>query len=98
MTRLLVQFICVSLALILPIVPMKAEGQTGTHVRVLDASGEAIGGIVLLVNPGETRKSHVFLTSRDGDAFLPDLGCEICTIAALDPRGIFFDRTHSCPN
>lgn len=93
MTRLAVGSVCAFLVLIVASTPVRATSQTGTHVRVLDASGEAIGGIVLLVNPGETRKSRAYLTGANGEVFLPKLGCEICTVAALDPRGMFFNRT-----
>lgn len=65
-----------------------------TLVRVIDGTGvEGIGGVVLLVNPGDQRKSQVFLTNADGHAYLPHLNCEICTITALDPRGVFFNKT-----
>lgn len=65
-----------------------------TVIRVLDASGvEGIAGVVLLVNPGDARKSVAFVTNAQGEAITHDLQCEICTISAFDPRGLFASRT-----
>jgi hypothetical protein len=65
-----------------------------TVIRVLDASGvEGIAGIVLLVNPGDARKSQAFVTNAQGQSITHDLHCEICTISAFDPRGFFATRT-----
>jgi hypothetical protein len=65
-----------------------------TAIRVLDASGvEGIAGVILLVNPGDARKSEAFVTNAQGEAIPHDLHCEICTISAFDPRGLFANRT-----
>jgi hypothetical protein len=65
-----------------------------TAIRVLDATGvEGIAGVVLLVNPGDARKSQAFVTNAQGEAITRDLRCEICTISAFDPRGLFASRT-----
>ena len=65
-----------------------------TVIRVLDASGvEGIAGVVLLVNPGDARKSQAFVTNVRGEIITHDLQCEICTISAFDPRGLFTSRT-----
>lgn len=65
-----------------------------TVIRVLDASGvEGIAGVVLLVNPGDARKSVAFVTNAQGEATTHDLQCEVCTISAFDPRGLFASRT-----
>ncbi|MGO9637243.1 MAG: hypothetical protein ACLPSO_04780 [Terracidiphilus sp.] len=65
-----------------------------TVIRVLDASGvEGIAGVVLLINPGDARKSAAFVTNAQGEAITHDLQCEICTISAFDPRGLFASRT-----
>jgi hypothetical protein len=65
-----------------------------TVIRVLDASGvEGIAGVVLLVNPGDARKSEAFVTNAQDEAITHGLQCEICTISAFDPRGLFASRT-----
>lgn len=65
-----------------------------TVIRVLNASGvEGIAGVVLLVNPGDARKSVALVTNVQGEAITHDLQCEICTISAFDPRGLFASRT-----
>jgi hypothetical protein len=65
-----------------------------TVIRVLDASGvEGIAGVVLLVNPGDARKSEAFGTNAQGKAITLGLQCQICTISAFDPRGLFASRT-----
>jgi hypothetical protein len=65
-----------------------------TVIRVLDATGaEGIAGIVLLVNPGDARKSEAFVTNAQGEAIAHDLQCEICTVSVFDPRGLFASRT-----
>jgi hypothetical protein len=65
-----------------------------TVIRVLDASGvEAIAGIVLLVNPGDSRNSQIFVTNAQGEAIAHGLQCGICTVSAFDPRGLFTTRT-----
>jgi len=67
---------------------------SSTIIRVLDASGvEGIAGIVLLVNPGDARKSEAFVTNAQGEAITHGLQCEICTVSAFDPRGLFTSRT-----
>jgi hypothetical protein len=59
-----------------------------TVIRVLDASGvEGIAGVVLLVNPGDTRKSEAFVTNELGAVITHGLQCEIWTVSAFDPRG-----------
>jgi hypothetical protein len=65
-----------------------------TIIRVLDASGlEGVAGVVLLINPGDTRKSAVFVTNGRGEAITNGLQCAICTVSAFDPRGLFSSRT-----
>lgn len=63
-----------------------------TIVRVLDKTeiGE-IGGVVLLVNQG--RNFRAFVTDAHGQASVDHLNCEICTVSAIDPSGLFFSRT-----
>ena len=72
-----------------------AYAQTpSTVIKVRDASGvEGIAGVVLLVNPGNTQKSRAFVTNAQGEVITHDLQCEICTISAFDPRGLFDSRT-----
>lgn len=63
-------------------------------VRVLNPSGvEGIAGAVLLVNPGRSDKSIAAVTDKDGNASLPSLDCEICTMTVADPKGLFDSRT-----
>ena len=63
-------------------------------IRVLDASGvEGIAGVVLLINPGDARKSQAFVTNVRGETITHNLRCEICSISAFDPRGLFASRT-----
>lgn len=65
-----------------------------TIITVLDASGvEGIAGVVVLVNPGDARKSDAFVTNAQGKAITHGLQCEICTVSAFDPRGLFATRT-----
>ncbi len=65
-----------------------------TAIRVLDASGvEGVAGVVLLINPGDTRKSVAFVTNARGEAIANGLQCAICIISAFDPRGLFSSRT-----
>jgi hypothetical protein len=72
---------------------VQAQSPT-TVIRVLDASGvEGIAGAVLLVNPGDARKSVAFVTDAQGEAITHDLQCEICVVSAFDPRGLFSSRT-----
>lgn len=66
----------------------------GSVIRVLDQTGlRGIAGIVLLVNPGDSHHSSAFVTSADGRAFLPHLDCDLCTVTALDPTGLFVNKT-----
>jgi hypothetical protein len=70
-----------------------------TKIRVLDATGvEGIAGVILLVNPGDARKSEAFVTNTQGEASMHGLQCEICTISAFDPRGLFAGRTMEFSN
>ena len=65
-----------------------------TLITVRDASGvEGISGVVLLVNPGDSRKSQAVVTNAQGETTVHDLQCQICTISAFDPRGLFLSRT-----
>jgi hypothetical protein len=67
---------------------------TSTAIRVLDASGvEGISGVVLLINPGDARKSQALVTNAEGEAVTHGLQCEICTVTAFDLRGRFASRT-----
>jgi hypothetical protein len=67
---------------------------SSTVIRVLAANGvEGIAGIVLLVNPGDTLKSQAFVTNTRGEAITRNLHCDICTVSAFDPQGLFFNRT-----
>jgi hypothetical protein len=72
-----------------------AHGQNyATTIRVLDASGvEGISGVVLLLNPGDARKSQALVTDAQGEATTHGLQCDICTISAFDPRGLFANET-----
>src|SRR6185312_9429319 len=70
-----------------------AQGPSNV-IRVLDASGvEGIPGVVLLINPGDSRKSRALVTNTQGEAVTHDLHCGICTISAFDPRNLFASRT-----
>jgi hypothetical protein len=70
------------------------EQNSSTIIKVLDASGvEGIAGVILLLNPGDARKSEAFVTNAQGEAITHGLQCEICTISAFDPRGLFVSRT-----
>lgn len=63
-------------------------------IRVLNASRiEGIAGVVLLVNPGDARQSEALVTDAQGKAITHGLHCEICTVSAFDPRGLFVSRT-----
>ncbi len=65
-----------------------------TLVRVLDPTGvEGIPGVVLLFNPGDSHHSLAFITDAKGRVSLPHLSCDICTVTALDPTGLFFSKT-----
>jgi hypothetical protein len=67
---------------------------SATVVRVLDETEvEGLAGIVLLVNPGNMDDSQVFVTDVHGLVSVPHQNCRICTITALDPRGLFFGKT-----
>lgn len=67
---------------------------SSTVIRVLDPSElEGIAGVILLINPGDYRKSRALVTDTKGDATARDLNCAICTVTALDPRGLFVSRT-----
>jgi hypothetical protein len=67
---------------------------TSTVIKALDASGvEGITGVILLVNPGDAHKSQALITDAHGEAITHDLHCDICTISAFDPRGLFASRT-----
>jgi hypothetical protein len=67
--------------------------KSATVIQVLDATGtEGIGGVILLVNPGDTHRAQAFITNVKGEATTHDLGCEICTVTAFDPRGLFASR------
>lgn len=52
-----------------------------------------VAGVVLLINPGDTRKSVAFVTNGRGEAITNGLQCAICTVSAFDPRGLFSSRT-----
>src|SRR2546423_4004548 len=57
-----------------------------TIIKVLDATGvEGVAGVVLLINPGDTRKSVAFVTNGRGEAITNGLQCAICTVSAFDP-------------
>ena len=67
---------------------------SSTAIRVLDANGvEGISGVVLLINPGDARKSQALVTNAEGEAMTHGLQCEICTITAFDLRSLFASRT-----
>lgn len=63
----------------------------GPVLRVLDTTKvEGIAGVVLLVNSGGSHNSRAFITNSDGWVSLP---CDLCTVTALDPTGLFFSKT-----
>ncbi len=95
MSKLIYRIVFVTIAIGLGCAGGVADAQNpSTAIRVLDASGvEGIGGVVLLVNPGDARKSEAFVTNGRGEAITHDLQCEICIISAFDPRGLFASRT-----
>jgi hypothetical protein len=63
-------------------------------VRVLTTNkNEGIDGVVLLLNPGNTNKSKVFITDKNGVAYISGFNCSTCTVTAIDPRGMFFSAT-----
>jgi hypothetical protein len=65
-----------------------------TVIRVLDPSElQGIAGVILLINPGDNRKSQALITDATGEAIAHDLNCVICAITAIDPRGLFVSRT-----
>ena len=65
-----------------------------TLFRVLNPSGvEGIAGVVLLLNTGDNQHSLAIVTDAQGRASLPHLTCEICTITALDPSELYFNKT-----
>ncbi len=67
---------------------------SSTLIKVVDASGvEGVAGIVLLVNPGDARKSEAFVTNTRGEATANGLQCAICTISAFDAHGLFASQT-----
>lgn len=67
---------------------------SSTVIRVLDASGvEGISGVVLLINPGDARRSQALVTNAQGEATTHGLQCEICVISAFDPQGLFVNQT-----
>ena len=65
-----------------------------TLVRVLDPTGvEGVAGVVLLFSSGDNHHSLAFIADAEGRVSLPHLNCDICTVTALDPTGLFFDKT-----
>jgi hypothetical protein len=67
---------------------------SSTTIKVLDASGvEGISGVVLLINPGDARRSQALVTNAQGEATTHGLQCEICIVSAFDPHGLFAGRT-----
>ena len=67
---------------------------SSTMIKVLDPSEvEGIPGVMLLINPGDRRKSLALVTDAKGEANTRDLNCVICTITAVDPHGSFVSRT-----
>lgn len=82
-------------AAILLAIPALASrpGGGSTTVRVLDPSGAAMAGAVLLVNPRYDIDSLAVITDAQGRATLPALGCRICVITAIDPRRLFLSTT-----
>jgi hypothetical protein len=63
-------------------------------VRVLNPTGvEGIAGAVLLVNPGRSDQSIAAITDKGGNASIPTLDCEICTMTVADPTGLFGPST-----
>jgi len=64
-----------------------------TTVQVLDAAQHGIVGIVILVNPGNYLDSKAFITNEQGEVVIQGLECEICTISAFDPSGVFMNKT-----
>ena len=87
--------ICRAFAIWGALLGMVGRSQSPTvPVQVINATQiEGIPGVVLLVNSGDSHKFRAFITDADGRASLPNLGCDICTITALDPAGYFFSRT-----
>lgn len=78
-----------SLAVILKGSSLGAE----TVVRVVDPGGTGIADVVLLVNPGASYKSVALVTDAHGKATVPNLGCKVCLVTAMDPRMGFSDKT-----
>lgn len=65
----------------------------GTVVHVTDATGEGIADVLLWVTPEKPHASRPFITDKHGVAHLPDFACKVCLIAALDPKGLFVNKT-----
>jgi hypothetical protein len=76
-------------------ISLAGRGQTaGTLIRVLSQNGiDGIAGVLLVVNSGNSHGSQAFVTDSDGNAHIPHMDCSICIVTAIDPRGLFFDRT-----
>ena len=71
-----------------------AAQTSSTVIKVLDPTElEGIAGVILLINPGDNRKSQALVTDAKGEAVASELNCVICTITAFDPHGLFVSRT-----
>jgi hypothetical protein len=63
-------------------------------VRVFDPTGaEGLKGIVLVVRPDQSHEAQAYVTGSDGRAYIQYLDGHICTVTAIDPAGLFLDKT-----
>lgn len=90
MVRTLIRFV-IAIGIISASIAAFGEDRA-TVVRVQDQTEiGGIGGVVLLVNQG--RNFRAFVTDAHGQAPVDHLNCDICTVSAIDPSGLFFSRT-----
>lgn len=64
-----------------------------TKLRAVDASGEGLKGIVLVVDRGGRLAASAFVTDANGTANVPSPKCALCVVSAFDPKGIFYPAT-----
>lgn len=64
-----------------------------TKVRAVNASGEGLKGIVLVVDRGDQLAASAIVTDANGIANVPSPQCALCVISAFDPKGLYYPAT-----
>ena len=84
--------LCIALVGVCAVGSVRAAAQTLTF-RAADASGEGLPGIVLVVQGAGRSENFAIVTGAGGTVSAAAPRCDICSVSAIDPKGLFAQTT-----